>query len=305
MHYHAGMGQPHEHPEHRHDVVGGHRTHEHLWTAANGTGLHAPPGQVVRDRLTGEVCCHVCGEFFHSLGSHVRAHGYTAAEYRRAMDLSRTKSLSSATVSEAISRRQRQSYATSSEHRVRLEPGQEMVRDGRLTELAKTGRSVRMQSDRLRSEALDAGRRTREGCRQAALSARLDQLGIADLGCWLRATYADGASLSNLAETLGIGQQRLRSELERAGVTLRDRGTNSAQGKRSRAIANEQLAAQRVGTDDLNAWLSEQHRRGVTLSELGRRVGHSSHWVRWRVDRHERSVVLVSGDLVELRHVDL
>lgn len=299
------MGHPRQHSSHHDHTEVYHRAHDHLWTSSDGTGLHAPPGQVVRDRGTGDVCCHVCGEFFRALGSHIRAHGYTAAQYRRAMGLSRAQPLTSTGLSESISRRQRQSYAASPEHRQRLEPGQEMVRDGRLTELAKTSGHMPLQSERLRSAALEQGRRTREQHRREAMSERVDELGIDELGPWLCATYTHGTSLADLADTLGIGHQRLRSELKRAGVDLRPQGANSARGKRSRAIANEQRAAQRVGTDDLKAWLNEQHRCGASLSELARRVGHSTHWVRWRLDSSEQPDTSGSDRSVELRRIDL
>lgn len=69
----------------------GHRgTHAHLWTLPGGTGLHAPYGQLVRDPTTGRVCCHLCGRWFRSLGSHLRRHGLSATSYREAVGLCRT-----------------------------------------------------------------------------------------------------------------------------------------------------------------------------------------------------------------------
>ena len=37
------------------------RTHAHLWSLLDGTGLHAPYGQLVIESGTGRVCCHLCG----------------------------------------------------------------------------------------------------------------------------------------------------------------------------------------------------------------------------------------------------
>jgi len=39
-----------------------------------------------------------------------------------------------------------------------------------------------------------------------------------------------------------------------------------------------------VGTDDINAWLNERYAAGWSLSRLGRAVGHSAPWVRWRLN---------------------
>lgn len=56
--------------------------HGHLWHLSDGTGLHAPPAALVIDPETRRLCCHLCGLWFRSLGSHVRAHGHTADSYR-------------------------------------------------------------------------------------------------------------------------------------------------------------------------------------------------------------------------------
>ena len=66
------------------------RGHRHLWSLPDGTGLHAPPGQLIAEEGTGRLCCHLCGEWFASLGIHVRVHGHTAGSYRAAMGLPRT-----------------------------------------------------------------------------------------------------------------------------------------------------------------------------------------------------------------------
>ncbi len=66
------------------------RRHKHLWSLPDGTGLHAPPGRLLTEEGTGRLCCHLCGEWFASLGIHVRVHGHTAGSYRAAMGLPRS-----------------------------------------------------------------------------------------------------------------------------------------------------------------------------------------------------------------------
>jgi len=66
------------------------RRHRHLWFLPDGTGLHAPPGRLAVEKGTGRLCCHLCGDWFASLGIHVRVHGHTAGSYRAAMGLPRT-----------------------------------------------------------------------------------------------------------------------------------------------------------------------------------------------------------------------
>ena len=47
-------------------------SHAHLWSLPDGTGVHAPYGQLVAEADTGRICCHLCGRWFISLGSHLR-----------------------------------------------------------------------------------------------------------------------------------------------------------------------------------------------------------------------------------------
>lgn len=49
--------------------------HDHLCHPPDGTGLHAPLGQLLRHPDTGEACCPLCGRWFRAPGSHVRIHG--------------------------------------------------------------------------------------------------------------------------------------------------------------------------------------------------------------------------------------
>lgn len=66
-----------------------------------------------------------------------------------------------------------------------------------------------------------------------------------------------------------------------------------------RAARADEVAAARVGTDDLVAWLTERRLAGRTLTELASAVGHSTHWVRWRLERtgcgHPRDTTGGSG----------
>ena len=285
------MGHPHEHlPAQRsgteRDAIGGSRSdlsHEHLWIADDGTGLHAPPGRLVRDPATGELCCHVCGEFFRSLGAHVRAHGYTADEYRRVMGLARTRALTSSAVSDAISLRQRRRFATSSEHRSALAVGHEMARDGRLSTMARTDSGLRPEAASSQARARDRGRATQAHRRDAEMRDCRERVDGGDFPRWLGEAYANGASLEELGRSLGIGRRRVRDELERAGVGIRRAGVNGSRAKRSRIVANDDDAARRVGTDDLVGWLEDMRRQGHRMTDLAAAVGRSESWVRTRL----------------------
>lgn len=264
----------------------GHRgTHAHLWTLPDGTGLHAPYGQLVRDPETARVCCHLCGRWFRSLGSHLRRHGYTAAGYREALGLCRTRPMTSDDVSEAISRRQAEAYRHGPELRSRLAEGQQMARSGQLAWRARgaVGREPAPELAAVRREALRRGRQTLARDCNDVVQARLAELGGSDLGEYLRATYAAGAGLADLRAATGLGTLRLREAMTAAGIVIRRPGDTTPAGRRSRAQASERSAAARVGTDDITDWLAERYAAGSSLSALAEAVGHSWHWVRWRL----------------------
>lgn len=199
------------------------RTHAHLWSLPDGTGLHAPHGELVAESGTGRVCCHLCGRWYVSLGSHVRRHGHTADSYRDTMGLCRSRPLVAQALSRSIATRQADAYRRSPELRARLAVGQEFSKTGRLATLAHTARttSASPEGARIRRAALAAGRATRDAQRDRALARRLRELGFDDLGDYLRHAYSAGASLRSLAKVTGLGWARLRREIDAAGITVR------------------------------------------------------------------------------------
>ncbi|MGH8572989.1 MAG: MucR family transcriptional regulator, partial [Gammaproteobacteria bacterium] len=207
------------------------RTHGHLWSLADGTGLHAPYGELVIESGTGRICCHLCGRWFVSLGGHLRAHGHTAGSYRTAMGLCRTSPLVAKTLSRSIADRQSQAYQRSPAVRARLAAGQQLSRTGQLATLARTARtrSASPELARVRRAALDAGRATRAVRREQALTRRLAELGVDSLADYLRQAYAAGASLRSLAAVTGLGWARLRREIDSAGIRVRPAGARRAQ----------------------------------------------------------------------------
>jgi hypothetical protein len=267
--------------------------HSHLWTLPGGPGVHAPPGQVVRDG-TGRVCCHLCGRFFRALGLHVRVHGHTAASYRLAMGLCTSKPLTAYDLSATISRRQATAYRGSPALRDRLRPGQELARSGQLSWRARAslvGDTPPPERITRRRTALAAGRATTARRRDERADARLAALGVTSLADHLRRRYAAGAGLETLTRETGLGRTGLRAAMEAAGIPLRRPGQQPLAARRSRARAAEAAAAARVGTDDLPRWLAERHAEGWTLTRLAAAVGHTTHWVRWRLTRPERTAV--------------
>lgn len=259
--------------------------HGHLWQGADGTGLHAPAGELVTDEATGHVCCHLCGRFYVLLGAHVRVHGHTPQTYRELVGLCTTRALASAELSDTIRDRQARRAA---------EPEvQEMLRAGRARSGRREGttsgsvRSEPLERRRLRSNALDAGRDRQALVAAQRLADRLVALGAADLPSYLHAAYAQGASLEALARATGLGRERLRQALDEAGVRRRRPGDTTDAGRRSRAVAAERRAAERVNVEDLRGWLQARRAEGATMRELAAAVERSVPWVRWRLQAVE------------------
>jgi predicted transcriptional regulator len=199
------------------------RTHAHLWALADGTGLHAPYGQLVTEPGTGRVCCHLCGRWYVSLGGHVRRHGHAAESYRETMGLCRNRPLVAESLSRSIAARQSAAYRRSPELRARLAVGQELSRTGQLASLAATAHATGPSAEliRLRRAALDAGRMTRAARRDWELGRRLRGLGFDDLAGYLRHAQSTGMSRRAMARATGLGWGRLRRELDAACIVGR------------------------------------------------------------------------------------
>lgn len=256
-------------------------THGHLWIAPDGTGLHAPYGQLVREEGTGRACCHVCGRWFRALGGHVRVHGYTAAGYRQAMGLGATVVLAAADVVAPIAARQAARYRTDARTRAALAGGHALARSGELGRLSAAAGGAGRTA--IRRDTLDRGRATLATRRAEDLARRLTALGAASLPEHLHRRYAQGASLDVLSRETGLGRDRLRAGLDEAGIPRRPPGATTAAGRRSRALTADAAAADRVGTDDLRRWLADRRAVGTSMAELAQAVGHSQPWVRWRL----------------------
>jgi hypothetical protein len=263
----------------------GGRRHGHLWQTLDGTGLHAPPGSLIRDD-TGAACCHYCGCWFAALGSHVRVHGLSAAAYREATGLSKTLPLAAPTVSARISKRQSALWRTSPQLRAAFATGQRLAKSGALTaQSVAANKELRPQTAAIRQASLRTGREKRAGRRLDAQAMKLAEMGASSLDGYLREQYAAGVSLEDLARATGLGRDALRRAMTSAGIAIRPTGINSSKGKVSRARTADQVAAKLVGTDDLPRWLAQRRDEGQTLGEFADAVGHSYHWVQWRLDR--------------------
>jgi hypothetical protein len=209
-----------------------------------------------------------------------------AAEYRRITGLSKTLPLAAPSVSASISKRQLANYAKSSRLRSSFATGQRMARSGELSRMSVAASAQRREQTRaIQRATLSKGR---ESTRLRGNADRLDRmrgLGFASVEAFLCASYAAGASMDELAKVTRLGRAQLRVAMSDAGIVIRPTGANSTEGKRSRALQADRVAARKVGTDDLQGWLLDRRSQGWTLTQLGHAVDHSGAWVRWRLER--------------------
>lgn len=253
------------------------------------TDRHPDFGRLIRDETADTVLCHVCGRAFRALGAHVRVHGMSAAEYRQAFGLLRTRALSARSFSRKQSRTRRAGYQASRETQERFAAGRAMARSGELARRRWDG--AREQADpeelrRVRRDTLTAGRRTQAQATADRMAAVLRVGGFSDLGQALRTVYAqEQNSIRDTARILSIGKGRVKRLLIEQGIQLRQTGQNSDAGRRSRVQMNDRAAAERVGARDITAWLCERAADGVTLRELAAATGRSIPWVAARIGR--------------------
>lgn len=263
--------------------------HEHMWELRDGTMSHAPPGRLTLNS-DGKLACHLCGRWFTHLGSHLRVHGWTVARYRQAVGLARHVALCSVEMSYEIAVRQHRRWASEPALREQLEAGQDLAHSGELSRRASASRLDRRRDVRTpdylvadRRRRLAQGREAVKIHRDARLLEVVAAAGAVDLHALLRDAYAAGGSLDSLSRLTGLGRQRVRAELEAAGVTVRLPGSNVAESKHRRAQSIDDEVAHLLGVEDIRQWLLDQVAIGVTPRALAARTGRSVVWVRARL----------------------
>nr|WP_182441152.1 MucR family transcriptional regulator [Streptacidiphilus sp. PB12-B1b] len=152
------------------------------------------------------VICHLCGRGFRSLGSHLRAHGMTADQYRQQYGLLHSRALSARELTQARSTAQRQAYTASERMRTDFAQGQNMARTGALSRRSRaafTDHGVSLELERERLERLAAGRRTQQATAEQHLTATIEALGFRSVEAALRTLYVEHElSIENTAVQL-------------------------------------------------------------------------------------------------------
>ena len=261
---------------------------------ADGTPAFAPIGEVI---VTGtRVICHLCGRALRSVPAHLRVHGYTKETYCLAFGLERGQSL------EGPDTRKLRSTALSS--RLVFDPafragsaaGRQRARSGELTRdaaAAATGRRHPEQRRRKARQALagipagkvahaNAERASRHVAQVAADVAR--RHGYPDLGAFVLARTAGGASLAAISREAGLHKDWLSRHLAEAAP-----GAAAAVPARrpARPDARWRPALDRLGYSDVRSYLHERHvRQNRTVNAMAAEIGVTHHAVESALRRH-------------------
>jgi AraC-like DNA-binding protein len=261
---------------------------------ADGTPFYAPAGEVLLDDSL--VVCHLCGRALRSVTAHLRVHGWTKGEYCEAFGLERGQSLEG--------HETRKLRAAAFAARLVFDPavrdgsaaGRRRARAGVLARDAATAARGRPHPEQRRRKsrralaATAAGAvaqantdRARRGLAQVAAEVAARH-GYPDLGTFVQARVADGASLAEISRAAGLHKDWLSRHLAdvdpaAAAAVLRRRP--------ARPDARWLPALHRLGFTDVASYLAERHtRQHWTVNSIAAEAGLSNHAVAAALRRH-------------------
>jgi hypothetical protein len=269
----------------------------------DGTAFYAPIGEVIIDGA--RVTCHLCGRSLRSVTAHLRGHGWTKQAYCEAFGLERGQSLEGPDT--------RKLRAAAFTARLTFDPavregsaaGRERARNGNLTRAAAAaarGRPIPEQRRRKSLRALAAAspaaiaqtnsdRAARHLAEVAASVAR--RTGYPDLGSFVLARTADGASLTAISREAGLGKDWLSRHLGDLDPTAA-RAARERNG--SRLDARWLPVLSRLGFADVATYLRERHLvQHRTVNAIATEVGVSHHAVEAALCRHGLDRVAHAG----------
>ena len=260
----------------------------------DGTAFYAQIGEVIIDGA--RVTCHLCGRSLRSVTAHLRGHGWTKQAYCEAFGLERGQSLEGPDT--------RKLRAAAFTARLTFDPavregsaaGRERARNGDLTRAAAAaarGRPIPEQRRRKSLRALAAVRpaaiaqtnsdRTARHLAQVAASVA-QQAGYPDLGSYVLARTAEGASLAAMSREAGLGKDWLSRHLGDLDPVAAQATMQPAS---SRLDGRWLPALSRLGFTDVATYLRERHlAQHRTVNAIATEVGVSHHAVEAALCRH-------------------
>jgi hypothetical protein len=265
-----------------------------LAVLADGTPAFAPVGEVVV--VDGRVVCHLCGRALRSVPAHLRVHGYTKEAYCAAFGLERGQSL------EGPDTRKLRAAALTSRlvfdvaFRTGSAAGRKRARAGELTRdaaAAATGRPHPEQRRRKARQALagipaeavaqaNAERASRHVARVADEVAR--RHGYPDLGAFVLARLAGGASLAAISREAGLHKDWLSRHL---GAVAPAAAAAVPRQRPARPDTRWGSALHRLGFPDVPSYLHERHiRQHRTVNAMAAETGVTHHAIESALRRH-------------------
>ncbi|ALE84490.1 MucR family transcriptional regulator [Pseudonocardia sp. HH130629-09] len=272
------------------------RSSRPLGRLADGTVFHVPIGVM---RIDGEHArCHLCGDWFRSVGAHLRAHGWDRAGYRAAFGLERSQPLEGRATRErrarAMERRRRDDAAV----RAGCEIGQRSAATGELSRLAASAARGRRQPEQRRRKTLLTLASIPPGVREEAASrasvARLravakraaQDAGFADVGDLVRGHLADGGSLAGLSRAAGLHKDWFSRHLPTVDPDTAHEVAEMVSGPRPPRY-DAGLARRIHGFDDVGAFLRRRHLvEHRSVRAIAEEVGMSRYAVTAAMERH-------------------
>jgi hypothetical protein len=260
----------------------------------DGTAFYAPIGAVTVDDSL--VTCHLCGRALRSVTAHLRVHGWTKEAYCAAFGLERGQSL------EGPETRKLRAAALAS--RLVFEPavregsaaGRDRARAGDLTRDAAAAARGRPLPEQRRRKALRAlaaippaavaqANRDRAGRYLAGVAAAAAQRhGYPDIGAFVLARVADGASLAAISREAGLHKDWLSRHL---GDVAPAASAAARQRCPDRWDARWRPALNRLGFPDVPSYLRERHIvEHRTVNAIAAEVGLTNHAVESALRRH-------------------
>jgi lambda repressor-like predicted transcriptional regulator len=260
---------------------------------ADGTAHFAPVGQLALDG--DRACCHLCGNWYLSVGSHLRVHGWTKDEYVAAFGLERGNPLAGP----ATAKRRAAALIARSVTEPAVQQAQLRARDrarsGELAALARTANTARPHPPERRGKTLAALARVRPEARAAgtARHARRQlreqgaeiaaRFGFAELRDYVRDRRRRGLSLAAMSREAGVHKDWFSRHLPALAPEVDGPGA----GRPATVDAAWQSIVAALGFDTLGAYLAcrhvEQHR---TVTAIAREAGRSRAAVVAAMARH-------------------
>jgi hypothetical protein len=261
---------------------------------ADGTAFFAPIGEVVVDGSL--VTCHLCGRALRSVTAHLRVHGWTKDAYCEAFGLERGQSL------EGPETRKLRAAALTS--RLVFDPavregsaaGRDRARAGDLARDAaaaargrrhpeQRGRKARRPLAAISAAAVAQANCERSSRHRAGVAAAVaERHGYPDIGTFVLARAAGGASLAAISRAAGLHKDWLSRHLAAVdpGAAAAERGQRPG-----RWDGRWLQVLNRLGFTDVASYLNERHVVACwTVNAIAAEVGVSHHAVESALRRH-------------------